>query len=276
MSHWYIGGRLFGEDHPQWETLEPWPRTKAGLRAKRVSWTDRLAAGLKPSVTTWLSAIKGDSVDGLMGFSTKIGRDVGMCMTDRWPYEMREQECAKTYFWAEYRKRRDEYSETGTRIHRVIEDYLKGNVKGNDIEMGVVEARAATNAYGFLLEHDIYEAGAAEYVVEGTDYAGTVDWHVPRMQTIVDWKTIRHGEGKPVRKPYPSELAQVAAYWHALYDEPFTGEGWPACCVYISQRTGEILNVAWWTKEDIACGMKLFRLGQDVTRMLKMIEATFS
>ena len=278
-SHWYLRGRLFDAKHPEWDTLEPWPLTKAGTRKKRIGWHDRIAAGLKPSVTTWLQAIKGDSVDGLMAFSAKLGRDIGISEIIKLELEVLQDTDPQTLvdtFWAEYRKRRDEYSETGTRMHKVIEEYVQ---RKDIIDLSGSEATAAENAFIFLEANDLIDGGAAEYVVEGPDYAGTVDWHVPGRQCIVDWKTIRDEEGKPVRKPYPSELAQVAAYWHALHPEPFrdeyVGTRYPACNVYISQRTGDILRTQLWSKNDIERGFKLFTLAQAVTRNLKMIEGTF-
>lgn len=165
---------------------------------------------------------------------------------------------------AEFTKRSEAASAEGTRIHGLIDDWLKGKkVPENDKEARLLEGiNAVLSSCGVLAEGS-RELEKTFYVeCDGLAYGGTRDLRARTTDgrpVQLDWKTVVRS-----RPPRIDELAQIAAYtapedrWHP---------GIMAADVYVSQETMRVEKTEWWTVEQLKFGWEYLKMAHRIMMM---------
>ena len=272
MHMYYNGRRLTADNYQELVPESLWPRNKSGSPKKRPGAKDYIAMGGVRGVTDILKAIGGPKVEGLIYWSGNLAIQAMLDVMQDEPREIGELQVAGTARWNELR---NEASDRGTEIHDGIERWERG-IESDD---PVIRA-ACANVDEFLKTKGL-EGGSREYCFTAKavsmGFGGTVDYALADQRTILDYKTVQDTPGKKIRKPYPTEVAQVASYgigmWDFDYADGIDDEALRvrmnrAANVYIRQSDGGIADIRWWTPEELWRGWQLFKLAYAVTSLL--------
>jgi len=247
--HYYLNNRRM--------TPEDLPPTKAGKSRKRMDYKLAEEAGGVPGVTDYLNFV-GDA-GGLINWSMNIGVEAAIKVFDE---DVDLDRLGNSQVWkglakAKGNELREEAAKEGTRIHEAVDGYLSGKI-------GLADDPVASTAQQQVSEmiQTLGLEGEKEYCFSNDVYGGTVDFLDEGRLYILDWKSV---DGDNPRDAKITDLAQLCAYARHFFDSTTV----KMANVYLSRKTGEILDTRWWNQDEQQTGWDLFDLAVRVRRMYR-------
>lgn len=250
-SHWYTQGGLPAHRQPK----------ASGDGERPTTVRDARKLKLLPSVTTVLNAL---GKSGLVNWQLE---QVGLAAFDSRPTEGESPEYYAKRVVAASKETTDDAATAGSAIHAAIEAFYDGEEVPDDLMPYVqaVEDWRASKELRFIERETVLVnrergfAGMCDVVALGSQ----------GQQTVIDWKTRKTIEGKPVRS-YETEAMQVAAYAATRWGEDqILKRRVYGANVYVSRNEVGRVEVRAWMPEEIFAAYQTFLSVHQIWRYVK-------